>query len=266
MQYSKQLWAPELHYINKKWYFYFAADDGDNNNHRVYVLENGAADPYDGEWKLIGKVNDRSDKWAIDASVFQYKHRWYMIWSGWEGEVNGTQNIYIARMKNPWSIRGDRVLISTPELAWERFGDLHDAQNPPHVSVNEGPQFLQNGKRMFIIYSASGCWTDQYGLGMLSLSGKNLLKATNWRKSVLPVFSTSAADSVFAPGHNSFFKSPDGKENWILYHANSSPGAGCGERRSPRAQRFTWKPDGTPDFGKPVRTGSVLPAPGEIER
>lgn len=35
--YSKQLWAPEIHFINSKWYVYFAADNGNNNNHRMYV-------------------------------------------------------------------------------------------------------------------------------------------------------------------------------------------------------------------------------------
>ena len=28
--YSKELWAPELHFISQKWYMYFAADDGRN--------------------------------------------------------------------------------------------------------------------------------------------------------------------------------------------------------------------------------------------
>ena len=66
---------------------------------------------------------------------------------------------------------------------------------------------------------------------------------------------------AFGPGHNSFFQSPDGKEDWILYHANPEAGQGCGNRRSPRAQRFTWKPDGTPDFGRPVALGVPIPAP-----
>src|SRR4051812_27611729 len=32
--YSMNLWAPELHYLDNKWYIYFAADDGTNANHR----------------------------------------------------------------------------------------------------------------------------------------------------------------------------------------------------------------------------------------
>jgi GH43 family beta-xylosidase len=260
--YSKQIWAPELHFIKGKWYFYFAADDGINENHRVYVLENKAADPTMGEWVLKGKVADATNKWAIDASVFKFKNKWYMAWSGWEGDTNGQQDIFIAAMKNPWTIKGKRVKISSPQLHWEIHGDLNDPLNPPHVSVNEGPQWLLNNKKLFIVYSASGCWTDNYGLGLLTFTGKRkLLRAANWRKSPDPVFSTSVQDSVFAPGHNSFFKSPDKKEDWILYHANSAPAMGCGGGRTPRAQKFSWKADGSPDFGKPVKAGKLLDVP-----
>src|ERR1700709_2422175 len=36
--YSKDIWAPEVHYLQGKWYVYFAADNGKNINHRLYVL------------------------------------------------------------------------------------------------------------------------------------------------------------------------------------------------------------------------------------
>ena len=71
--YSKEIWAPEIHFINGKWYAYFAADDGNNNNHRMYVLENTSADPMQGEWIFKGKVADPSDKWAIDGDVFIHR-------------------------------------------------------------------------------------------------------------------------------------------------------------------------------------------------
>jgi GH43 family beta-xylosidase len=262
--YSKEIWAPEIHFIDGKWYAYFAADDGKNDHHRMYVLENVTVDPMQGNWIFKGKVADPSDKWAIDGDVFTYESQLYMIWSGWEGDQNGQQNIYIAKMKNPWTIEGNRVLISFPSFDWETIGDLHDANNPPHVNVNEGPQVLMNDKKLFIVYSASGCWTDSYALGLLSFTGKNnLLDPAQWKKSAEPVFKQSKENSVYAPGHNSFFKSPDGKEDWILYHANSLPGQGCGKQRSPRAQKFTWKKDGTPDFGEPVKENTAIAIPSE---
>lgn len=260
--YSKEIWAPEFHFIKGKWYAYFAADDGSNDHHRTYVLENNADDPFQGEWVFKGKVAAPTDKWSIDSDVFEQNGKLYMIWSGWEGDVNGRQNIFIARMKNPWTITKKRVLLSKPTYAWERNGDLHDAGNPAHVDVNEGPQFLKHGNKIFIIYSASGCWTDFYALGMLTASTKsNLLNPTSWKKSAEPVFKQSPENGVYAPGHNSFFKSPDGTEDWILYHANSEPGQGCGRERSPRAQKFTWNENGMPEFGMPVKAGVPLAIP-----
>lgn len=265
--YSKELWAPEVHFISGKWYAYFAADSGNNNSHRLYVLENASANPMEGEWTFKGKVADASDKWAIDGDVFTYRKKLYMIWSGWEGDHNGRQNIYIARMKNPWTIESDRVQISAPVFDWETVGDLKDVGNPAHVNVNEGPQALQHRKKLFVVYSASGCWTDYYALGLLTFTGKkDLLDATKWKKNPVPVFKQSKEAGVYAPGHNSFFKSPDGKEGWILYHANSKPGEGCGRFRSPRAQKFVWGGDGAPLFGEPVKEGISLSLPSQTNQ
>lgn len=261
--YSKNLWAPEVMFLQGKWYAYFAADGSNNINHRMYVLENASADPMQGEWTFKGQITDETNKWAIDGDVIEHKGKLYMIWSGWEGDANGKQEIYIARLKNPWTVDGPRVKLSSPEYPWEKHGDL-DEPNLKHVDVNEGPQFLVHKNKIFIIYSASGCWTDHYALGMLTASIKgNLLDPKSWTKSGEPVFKSSLENGVYAPGHNSFFKSPDGKEDWILYHANDKPGQGCGGFRSPRAQKFTWNSDGTPNFGIPVKTGTPLNIPAE---
>jgi GH43 family beta-xylosidase len=262
--YSKEIWAPELHFIQGKWYMYFAADDGKNANHRMYVIENASSDPMQGEWVFKGQLKLPDDKWAIDGNIFENKGKYYIIWSGWEGDVNVQQNIYIARMDNPWTVSGKRTKISGSDYDWEKHGDLNDKNNPPHVNVNEGPQFLKHKNKIFIIYSASGCWTDFYALGMLQTSAKaDLMNARSWKKSPQPVFKQSPENSVFAPGHNSFFKSPDGKEDWILYHANEEAGQGCGRFRSPRAQKFTWNTDGTPNFGVPLKIGEPLKVPSE---
>ena len=260
--YAKEIWAPEIHFLQGKWYAYFAADDGRNKNHRMYVLENASPDPMNGDWVFKGKVGDSTNKWAIDGDVFDYKGQLYMLWAGWQGDANGQQDIFIAKMKNPYTIEGNRVAIARPTYDWEKYGDLNDPDNPPHVNVNEGPQILKHSNRLFIVYSASGCWTDYYTLGLISFTGKNnLLDSTAWTKNKLAVFGQSKQNGVYAPGHNSFFKSPSGKEDWILYHANDQPGQGCGRFRSPRAQKFTWNADGTPNFGEPVKTGVPVAIP-----
>lgn len=262
--YSKNIWAPEIHYLKGKWYVYFAADGGNNNDHRIYALENSSSDPMKGNWVFKGKVTDATDKWAIDATVFDHKGHLYMVWSGWEGDKNGEQDIYIAEMKDPLTITGDRVRISRPSYAWEKHGDLNNDPNIKHLDVNEGPEILKHGGKLFLIYSGSACWTDNYTLGMLVADGNSdPLIAGSWEKWPEPVFKSSAENEVYAPGHNSFFTSPDGKESWILYHANDNPGDGCGGKRSPRIQQFDWKKNGMPDFGVPLSVQTLINTPSE---
>ncbi len=252
--YSKNIWAPEIQYLQGKWYAYFAADDGDNKNHRIYVLENASPDPLSGTWNFIGKIADPADKWAIDADVFSYNSQLYLLWSGWPGDMNTEQDIYIAKMKNPWTIDGDRVLLSAPAYSWEKMGA------PP--AVNEGPEGMVHNGKAFITYSASGCWTDDYSLGLLSLKeGGDPMNAADWTKTAVPVFTKKPENGAYAPGHNGFFKSKDGTEDWIIYHANSTAGQGCGDTRNPRMQKFTWNADGMPNFGEPVQINTALTRP-----
>ncbi|MDF2567948.1 MAG: putative beta-xylosidase [Oscillospiraceae bacterium] len=236
--YSSEYWAPELHFINNKWYIYVAADDGNNNNHRMYVLESKTSDPL-GSYTFKGKISDSTDKWAIDGTVLKVDSKLYFIWSGWEGDVNVAQNLYIAPMSNPWTISGARVLISTPEYNWEKNG------NP---LINEGPVALVKNSAVHIVYSASGSWTDDYCLGMLTFKGGDILNKLSWEKSITPVFSKQYQS--YGPGHCSFTTSPDGKESWIVYHANLVSGSGW-NGRSVRAQKFTWNGD-IPVFGVPA--------------
>ncbi|RZL15601.1 MAG: glycosyl hydrolase family 43 [Hymenobacter sp.] len=263
--YSKEIWAPELHFLSGKWYVYFAADGGNNNDHRLYVLENPAPDPTTGKWTLKGELKTPGNKWAIDGSVFESKGQLYALWSGWEGDENGRQDIYIARLSNPWTISGPRVRISDPRFGWEQHGLLprFAPGEPAMVLVNEGPQFLAspNG-RLNVVYSASGCWTDFYALGLVwAEPGADLLNPASWHKEPQPVFRAQHVKGTYAAGHNSFFNSPNGKQHWILYHANAEPGQGCGSDRSPRMQPFTFAADGAPVFGDPLPLSEVLSVP-----
>ena len=251
---SKQIWAPEIHYLQGKWYFYYAADDGKNENHRMWVLENEHEDPFEGAWTDRGELELQDDKWAIDGTVFEHHGELYFLWSGWEGDINVRQDIYITRMKNPWTAAETRVLISKPEYHWELVGGS--------PAINEAPQYMKRDGKHFVFYSASGCWTDDYTLGMLSADADaDLLSPASWKKHPEPLFEKDPAAGAFGPGHNSFFTSPDGEEDWIVYHANPRPGLGCKGQRSMRMQKFSWTKEGIPHFGKPAALGTPIQLP-----
>lgn len=252
--YSEHIWAPELQFLNNQWYIYFAASDSNMDNHRMYALQANSMDPM-GEWSFKGKITDSTDKWAIDGITMQKGDSLYFIWSGWEGDTNVRQNLYIAPMSDPLTISGDRVEISRPTYDWEKVGD---------PDVNEAPELLHRNGRYFLIYSASGSWTPDYKLGMLTIDESvNPLVSSNWVKNSTPVFERNDANGVYGPGHNTFTISPDGKEDWIIYHATDDVNDGWNDRTA-RAQRFFWNSDGTPNFGVPQALSTPMDIPSAV--
>lgn len=250
---SQAVWAPELHHVGSRWYVYFAATtaDNDNRNHRMFVLESTSDDPL-GSYVNRGRIADSAGRWAIDGTRLSWKGRDYFVWSGWPGKTDGQQNLYIARMSSPTRLEGEGVLLSSATLPWERNG------NP----IEEGPEALQHDGKLFLVYSASGSWTDDYCLGLLRLTGNDPLDPRSWTKSPKPVLAGST--DVISPGHASFTTSPDGTQDWIVYH--SARYAGAGWDRVIDTQRFTWRADGSPDFGTPIGAGTQQALPSGQHR
>jgi GH43 family beta-xylosidase len=250
---SANIWAPEIHFLSGKWYIYYTAGSGPDNTQRTWVLENGNADPMTGVWVDKGRIfSADADFWAIDGSVMEFNGSQYFVWSGRPNPSQQNQNIYIAKMVDPWTLMPTSTLISSPQLAWETNGG----------PVNEAPEHLMKAGKHFLVYSASGCWTDDYALGLLTLkTGGDPLIAADWTKSMQPVFSKRPQGNAYAPGHNAFFQSKDGTEDWIIYHANSNSNAGCAGSRTIRMQAFQWNGDNTPNFGIPVATAAAIRVP-----
>lgn len=254
---SKNIWAPEIHYIDGKWYIYFAAGqarEGEVDHsfrHRMYVLENESANPLEGTWVEKGQVMTKWDSFALDATTFEHRGKRYYVWAQQDPNIEGNSNLYISEMENPWTLKGETVMITKPEYDWEVIGFL----------VNEGAAVLKKNGKIFISYSASA--TDHnYTMGLLTASeDADLLDPASWIKSKEPVFGTSEANGQYGPGHNSFTTSPDGETDIVIYHARTYKET-VGDplydgNRHARAQVITWNEDGTPNFGTPVADGPI---------
>lgn len=264
------LWSPELHRIGGKWYIYFEADDGNTDNHQLYVVENDSPDPMKGEFRLRGPIVTNSQwNWGIHPTTFENKGKQYLLWSGWpkrriEAE---TQCIYIASMKNPWTLDSERVMISSPKYEWERQWINPDGMRSAYpIYVNENPECFhsRNNKKILIFYSASGCWTYYNCEGMLSADvDSDLLNPASWVKSAEPAFMQSPHDSIFGPASVSFTPSPDGKEWYIMYQIKTIV-KGNGRNvdvTNIRMQKIDWDSHGLPILGKPAPTDSILKKP-----
>lgn len=245
------IWAPEIHFINNKWYVYFAAGRADDVwRIRIYVLENANANPLTGSWTERGRVTTPWDTFSLDASTFVTNGTRYLIWAQQEPGISTNSNVYIARMgANPWQITGTVTRLVVPTYPWETRG----------YKVAEGPTVIQRNGRIFLTYSASA--TDaNYCLGMLSATtSSDLLKAASWSKSATPVFTSNSSTGQYGPGHNSFTVSEDGKSDVLVYHDRNYEKITGDPLNDPnrrtRVQKLNWNADGTPNFGVPVPDG-----------
>lgn len=208
---SANIWAPELHHIQGKWYLYFAAAREDVIfDHRMYVLENSSANPLEGQWTEKGQIKTWQESFALDATTFEHENRLYYIWAQKDPKIEGNSNLYISEMKNPWTLTGPQTMIATPEYAWEKVGFL----------VNEGPAVLKRNGYIYVTFSASA--TDHnYCVGFLRINEKeDVLDAAHWEKYPQPVLTTNESIREYGPGHNSFTTLADGTD-MIVYHARN---------------------------------------------
>ncbi|WP_219638286.1 family 43 glycosylhydrolase [Cohnella sp. CFH 77786] len=246
---SGHIWAPEIHYIDGKWYIYFAAGGSEEYETdweiRMYVLENEAESPLEASWVERGQIRTDWDSFSLDATTFEHRGVRYLVWAQYDQETPASSNLYIAEMSDPWTIRGKQVLLAKPEYAWEIIGHR----------VNEGPAVLKKNGKIYISYSASA--TDHnYCMGLLSASDtSDLLDPRSWTKSPEPVFRSNEETGEYGPGHNSFTVSEDGSADILVYHSRSYKeieGEPLNDpNRHTRAQVLNWNEDGTPNFGVP---------------
>ena len=250
--YSRELWAPELHFLQGHWHIYIAASDGKNANHLAYVLRSKSSDPL-GDYELRGplQTGDQGgpNVWAIDMTPLEHKGQLYALWSGWDAPGTDQQFLYIAPMKSPVEIAAARTLIcSNNDYPWEYTEDHGKGRG-----LNEGPQVLRSPdkRRLFITYSCGGSWLPTYKLGLLELVGDDPLDPKAWQKHPKPVFQSTA--ETYGVGHSCFASSLDGNELWHIYHAKRDRKPGW--RRGIHLQPFTFDDAGFPQFGTPLPPG-----------
>ena len=212
---SQHIWAPELYYLDGKWYIYFAAGERDDIwKIRPFILECTGQDPMSDSWVERGKMQRSDDDiysfeaFSLDATIFENKGERYYVWAEKVSVGIQISNLYIAKMESPTKLATAQVLLTTPDYDWERRD----------IWVNEGAAVIKRDGRIFLTYSASATG-ECYCMGMLSIDeNEDLLDPRAWKKERQPVLSSSPEAGLYGPGHNSFTKLPDGTDVCV-YHA-----------------------------------------------
>lgn len=240
-----QTWSPTLWKMDGRWWVYFTAQMR-GEKHKIYVLQSDTDDVL-GTYTFKGPLE--TGRQSIDPSLLVAGKSRYLMYVTVDSGANDT---YIRKLKAPMEFEGEAALIAHPEAGWEKGED--STRNYP---VDEGPTALYHNGKTFIVFSASDTASPRYCLGLLTLTGRDPMLPTNWKKTPHPVFQWSPANGIYGPGRGTFAKAKDGSM-WLLYAAKTSDAPNA-VRRETRAQRFTWNGDGTPNFGAPEKDGPIKP-------
>ena len=243
---SCNIWAPEIHFVDDKWYIYFAAaqagaDENGCYDHRIYALVNESTDPLEGSFAEAGRIDTGWESFSLDSTTVVYEGKRYFIWAQRDAAIPGNSNLYIAEMENALKLCLPAVRLSVPEYDWECQGFL----------VNEGPSCLIHNGDLFVTYSASAT-DERYAMGLLTLKkGENPLNPKAWKKSATPVMVTEERNGLFGPGHNSFTVDEKGSD-LLVFHARPYPGfhgtALSDPNRHCFLRSFRYTEDGAPLF------------------
>ena len=213
---SQHIWAPELHYLDGKWYIYFAASEADDIwKLRPYVLECKGQDPINDEWIELGQMQPADGDFktfidfSLDGTVFENKDKRYFCWAEKTGGQFAASNLYLAEMESPIKLKTAQFMLTTPDYDWERIG----------FWVNEGPAVIKNKGKIYITFSASATGAC-YCMGMMEANEESdLMDRNSWKKSRYPVLESDYERKIFGPGHNSFTVAEDNITPLSIYHA-----------------------------------------------
>lgn len=239
---QNDLWAPELHFFQGRWHIFASHRRSEGKYYRMFALRSRTNSLF-GPYEYLGPLNAVA---AIDPHLFKHQGNTYITYSQFLYNSTGRfiQCIYLAPLISATQIGEPRVRLSCPVYSWEQQG----------ASINEGPQIITRNGRTFLIYSASGAWSADYSLGMLTLkrgAEGSILSSASWTKSKNPVFKKAPSIGIYGPGHNSFTRGPNG-EYLMVYHTKRTTEDSF-EMREVHAKEYTWNKKGAPVFGTPPK-------------
>ncbi len=216
----KSLWAPQLYFLEGKWYLYATCDVGlettlSNGRRMPVVWRAETDDPY-GKYEYLGVIKN------VDMDVVSYnspriiKHggKLYMINGSFFREEDCTnqhiQRTFISELSDPITVSGKAFVISSPMYDYEK-------------NIMEGPfPVYSPSGTLYVIFAAGHTRSDEYCTGIMRFNGTekdSLQDASKWEKFSEPLQFASYENGVYSPGAMVVTTTPDGSEYLAVYHA-----------------------------------------------
>jgi beta-xylosidase len=247
-------WAPEVAFADGAYWLYFSVGGAAGEGHRVRVA---TADRPEGPFHDTGTVLVPAQDFSIDAHPFRDEDgTWWLYYCRdfLEGDRVGT-GIEVDRLLDMRTLAGEPRVAVRPHADWNLFeaGRRWRGRVQDWYTV-EGPFVRRRDGRYWLFFSG-GAWPKPgYGLGC-AVADHPAGPYVTTRTAHGPDLLRTVPGKVVGPGHGSLATGPDGRTDYLVYHAWDATQTA----RLMRVDRLDWTPDG------PVTDGPTLeprPVPG----
>ena len=213
-------WAPEVAERDGTFYMYYSAGGPSGDGHRLRVA---TADRPEGPFTDTGRLILPDEPFSIDASPFRDPQdgRWYLFFAKdfLDGDRPGTGTAVIPLADDMVSLAGKMRTVVRASADWQIFERdrpwLGRAWEKWHTV--EGPFCVFHEGLYYCLYSGSLWNGPDYGVGY----GVAEHPLGPWRDASAdgPSVLRGIPGEVLGPGHNSVVLGPDGRTEYVVYHA-----------------------------------------------
>lgn len=250
------LWAPEVAHADGAFYMYYSAGGEEGHGHQLRVA---AAPKPAGPFEDVGSVLDPDDPFTIDAHPFRDEDgAWYLFYCRDFLETEGGNKvgtgIVVDRLLGMTRLAGERRTVVRATAEWQVFRKQRTMYGRVWDWYTvEGPFVRRHDGRYYCFYSG-GAWTEpNYGVSYV-VADHPLGPWEPVGANEGPLVLQTRPGEVVGPGHASITVAPDGRQEYIVYHAWDP----AHTARTMRMDRLDWTPDGPTSPGP---TTTPQPAP-----
>ena len=219
---SANFWAPEVAQHEGKFYLYYSAGRSDED-HRLFVA---ASDRPDGPYRqLAGPLVDPTVcPFTIDPHPFRDDDgQWYLFYArdflDTDGGNRAGTALVVDRLDQMTKLAGQETTVLRARYDWQ----LYLARRPMYGRIFdwhtlEGPTVRKRDGKYWCFFSGSNWQTANYGVDY-AVAQKVMGPYDNAGADGGPRVLQTVPGKVRGPGHNSIVTEPDGRTDWIVYHA-----------------------------------------------
>jgi GH43 family beta-xylosidase len=209
-------WAPEVTYLNRRFYLYYSVGNEERMQVRVAVAEQPAGPYKDSGHRLT------TEDFAIDAHVFEdddgARYLFYATDFLTHSHI-GTGTV-VDRLLDPFTLAGQPRPVTRARFDWQVYDPQRAAKGGVRWHTVEGPFVLKRKGRYYQMFSGGNWQNVSYGV---SYATSDQVEAPEeWEQScdgerVRPILRTLQGE-VIGPGHNSVVRGPDNQQLFCVYH------------------------------------------------